>query len=529
MVPVGTTNANSGTSQADLNKIFKQANVTWNVTVKSSFTYNLGNDGLEAADATLMSKYSPEMRALRDAYKQSNADYDKDAYYVFVVSNFSDASLKGYMVRGRALGFVASGATTKEIAHELSHGAFGLEPTFLAIAKNSSDKLMDYGSGAEVRKVQWEEMQNPATVINWFDNEEDASLLEMEYFSKYNPNGNQQSDGIFPRWVWDNQTASLFGLPVYCGFIDAVCGDVEAIGDLAKMFSCWNLITGGYNTLSQECIDIRKKTVETGKFVLTVVACNTGISNVTGNECMQINTMINDQVKDFFQSMGSASLTEAQYNYGKAVWFIGSFFIGVQEAMLIVKGGVTITKAYVLLNKMKPFITAIKSFVAAGIKSQKVGKALMFTYGAKNILLVDAKGIITIKNEISSCETVIASLGKRDVNVNGTIIEKELTVGKNSAGEVGVFANKIGNVIESSANLLVVSWKNNIKGWKSIIGAKDFWDNSSKSFKHLIDGDFYLKFDDATGNLLFGNHKTGEILGFYEVSSNSQIVSQQGL
>lgn len=182
IVPVGTANISTTSLQQDLTKIFKQANVTFNVAVKPSFSFNLGNDGLEDADASLMSKYSPEMRALRDAYKQANTDYDKEAYYVFVVSNFKDAALKGYMVRGRALGFVASASSATEssrlIAHELAHGAFGLEHTFPTIGKNTSQNLLDYGNGTELGKVQWEEMQSSSPIFNWFDIEEDGALAE---------------------------------------------------------------------------------------------------------------------------------------------------------------------------------------------------------------------------------------------------------------------------------------------------------------------------------------------------------------
>jgi hypothetical protein len=176
IIPVNGASLSASNLTADLNKIFAQANVNWSVTVKGSYTYSLGNDGLEAADATLMSKYSPEMRALRDAYKAAVPDYDKDAYYIFVVNNFSDPSIKGYMVRGRALGFVTASASAKEIAHELAHGAFGLEHTFPAIQKNSSGNLMDYGSGDELSAKQWEEMHNSGFICTWLDKEEDGSL-----------------------------------------------------------------------------------------------------------------------------------------------------------------------------------------------------------------------------------------------------------------------------------------------------------------------------------------------------------------
>ncbi len=328
IVPVGNANVSTTNLQTDLNKIFGQANVSWNVTAKPAFTFNLGNDGLKSADATLMSKYSEEMRALRDAYKQATPDYDKEAYYVFVVNNFDEPSLKGYMVRGRALGFVASTSSATEssrlIAHELAHGAFGLEHTFPAIGKNTSQNLLDYGNGTELGKVQWEEMQNPRPFPSWNDDEDDAAMMESEYFAKYNPTGNAQTDGIFPRWVWDNQPASLFGLPVYCGFIDAISGDVESLGDLAKMFGCWNLLTGGYAALSQECIDLRKKTVETGKFVITVAKCNSVISYGTTAECLETNALITTTIKEFFQRLNSWNITRGSIQLWKSrlvYWF----------------------------------------------------------------------------------------------------------------------------------------------------------------------------------------------------------------
>jgi hypothetical protein len=174
IVPV---NGASNTITANLlNGIYKQANVAFTVTTASGFNFSLGNDGLEAADATLLAKYSTEMRALRDAYKQANSNYDQDAYYIFVVPNFSNAQLNGYMVRGRALGFVAANATAKDVAHELAHGVFGLEHTFPKIDRETSNNLLDYGNGEKLTKVQWDEMRNPVFSISWNDTEEDGAL-----------------------------------------------------------------------------------------------------------------------------------------------------------------------------------------------------------------------------------------------------------------------------------------------------------------------------------------------------------------
>ena len=81
----------------------------------------------------------------------------------------------------------------------------------------------------------------------------------------------------------------------------------------------------------------------------------------------------------------------------------------------------------------------------------------------------------------------------------------------------------------SKSNLFNVSWVNNITGHRSVNNALNFWENTSKEFEHLIDGDLYLKFDKVSGNLLFGNHKTKEILGFYEGALNVSTVNKKGL
>lgn len=177
LVPVN--NSNVSVTAAQLNEVFKQANVTWSVTTAANFTFNLGNDGLEAADAKLMSKYSTEMRALRDAFKNFDTLYDKEAYYLFIVPSFSDQNLKGYMVRGRAVGFVSADASTKGISHELAHGAFALEHTFPAIEKGTSNNLMDYMTGLQLNKEQWMFITFGNADLNWFDSEEDASYYYL--------------------------------------------------------------------------------------------------------------------------------------------------------------------------------------------------------------------------------------------------------------------------------------------------------------------------------------------------------------
>lgn len=180
IVPVNNSSVSSSALQNDLNSIYNQANVNWTVSTSPNFTFDMGSDGLQFPDATLMSKYSDEMRALRDAYRQQDTAYDKNANYVFVVPAFTDPIYKGYMVRGRAVGFMTSDASAKDLAHELAHGAFGLEHTFPAIPKSMSNNLMDYSTDVNLTKKQWDGIHSSKFIYNWLDSEEDAAIADAK-------------------------------------------------------------------------------------------------------------------------------------------------------------------------------------------------------------------------------------------------------------------------------------------------------------------------------------------------------------
>ncbi len=118
--------------------------------------------------------------------------------------------------------------------------------------------------------------------------------------------------------------------------------------------------------------------------------------------------------------------------------------------------------------------------------------------------------------------------------VSGAVFRQLATRSKKISRVSGEF-KIVDNVVHQSdgnlskTNLLNVTWKNNIVGHLSGDDALKLWNNTSKEFAHLVDGDFYLKFDKQTGNLLFGNHNTGEILGFYEGIRNIEIINNKEL
>ncbi len=173
----GATAPSVGILQTYLDSVYRQANVKFTVTEKTGFRFNLDTNnvaGLERAGSGI-NKYSAEMRILRDKFA-SDTTYDKKANYIFVVSAFEGGGLDGFMVRGRSMGFVASGASKRTYAHELGHGAFGLEHTFPEIGQSLSNNLMDYGDSTHLTHKQCKDIAKRKFVFNWLDSEEDAAI-----------------------------------------------------------------------------------------------------------------------------------------------------------------------------------------------------------------------------------------------------------------------------------------------------------------------------------------------------------------
>jgi predicted chitinase len=174
-----------------LNDIYKQAAISWTVTMQSQYDiekeeWDLDKDNkLNDGESTLLSSYFDEQKKLRQKYK-SDRDIDNKTYYVFLLNGInSKAGLAGFMPIKGQYGFIYPGnMNARTIAHELGHGAFRLWHTFsnkndYYMAQNSSDNLMDYNNGQRLHKYQWDYIHDPKTVLFDFlqDEEEGASII----------------------------------------------------------------------------------------------------------------------------------------------------------------------------------------------------------------------------------------------------------------------------------------------------------------------------------------------------------------
>ncbi|MBL7895618.1 MAG: glycohydrolase toxin TNT-related protein [Bacteroidia bacterium] len=514
LVPVNNAALGVSNVQSELNKLFRQANVNWSVTTKSSFNFNLGNDGLEEADANLLSKYSTEMRALRDAYKSHDSLYDKEAYYIFVVSNFRDPSIKGYMVRGRGLGFVAANASIKHLAHELAHGAFGLEHTFPAIAQNTSNNLMDYKEqGVELSAMQWEEMHSSQMLFNWFDTEEDAALSEADFakwlqniigLNCYNTYKNY--NGIIPECTWNNNILNAmpdggYGCAFACGILDGVFLTIKDAVNLVDLINCWTPL--GYNTTTSGCALTREKTIETIKLVREICGSSEGYKKIYNELAKSLGGWAN--------STFCGDRTCA-YNQGKLVFDIVSLFYGVGEVKAALSTGMAGAKiAKIIAEVDKTAVAVSKAFTSVSKSVIKTAAGLQLCLklnGNPNFVLATidvTKKAIKFNNAELPSSVQGTIIGKLD---NVTYVE-DIT-GAVKKGDIEIVQYDAGN------NTVVAGYRKAINKIYKNVTYEDF----SKTISNATNAQTHLAYQ------LWGENKWNELYGLF---TNNNINVYEGI
>lgn len=197
IVPVNGANVPSadiiGTG---INTIFKQASVTFNVSVAPEMYIDKNQIGV--SESGVLSNYTADQKGIINQFK-SRGFVDRKSYYVFVLGTNvrpSRSGVAGFMPLKRQFGFVFSGNLSQReegksslagtLAHELGHGAFALQHPFtkLGTSQAGTDWLMDYGDGKRLSHLDWSQIHNPEFRLYLFQDEGDAALA----FSALTPN-----------------------------------------------------------------------------------------------------------------------------------------------------------------------------------------------------------------------------------------------------------------------------------------------------------------------------------------------------
>ncbi|HMM02489.1 MULTISPECIES: hypothetical protein [unclassified Dysgonomonas] len=203
LVPVNGKNNNldGQAVQNGLNEIYGKVGIHWTVNVlEKPFSYTPKNGStFNVTGSGLLSMFTDDMKAINEAFKQSG-EYQEDGLYLFVIGDkASESGTEGDMPLGSQFGYLFPNATIRTIAHEVGHGAFNLEHPFDRPVRNSfgkgdlKDNLMEYGTGTELVKLQWDQTRAPGHVIGLF--QKDKSGMSAK------------SDGLYIK------EKALYGLP----------------------------------------------------------------------------------------------------------------------------------------------------------------------------------------------------------------------------------------------------------------------------------------------------------------------------
>ena len=185
IVPLVAISQSESAIEQAVNSIFAPANVVLDVEIDSLYASSSFNTQtvFESPNTTLLEKYTEQMRALRDEYIQNHL-FESGTQLIFVIPSFQDPSIDGYMVRGRALGFITQNSLadlstlSHTLAHELGHGIGGLVHSWgeNQNLKGITNNLLDYSTsnGSKLIKSQWENLNSPSFIFSLLDDEEDA-------------------------------------------------------------------------------------------------------------------------------------------------------------------------------------------------------------------------------------------------------------------------------------------------------------------------------------------------------------------
>lgn len=177
---------NAQSVQEELNKIYGKIGITWKVNfLQSGFTYTPANRStFNVTGSGLFSTLTNDMKAINEAFKKTNI-YQEDGLYLFVLpyepsDKGESMNASGDMPLGSQFGYLFPSADARTIAHEIGHGAFNLEHPFSRPGRNSFKKgdlqnnLMDYTSGTDFAKIQWDATRAPGLVIGLLQNDKDG-------------------------------------------------------------------------------------------------------------------------------------------------------------------------------------------------------------------------------------------------------------------------------------------------------------------------------------------------------------------
>src|SRR5450759_1937888 len=194
LVPVNGNDLDAAKVKEELDNVYLPVAVDWQVSTDTS-NFSASADSLDVTGSGLFSQYTPGMKKLNNAFvAHKKTDFDASAIYLFVLQYSDKDGATGDMPRSKQFGYLftktalAGGekALYRTIAHEIAHGAFHLNHTFdsnYQIAEGTTNNLMDYTSGTDLVKHQWDAIHDPGMVIGIFEKDEEGMSIAAGYLA----------------------------------------------------------------------------------------------------------------------------------------------------------------------------------------------------------------------------------------------------------------------------------------------------------------------------------------------------------
>lgn len=160
VVPLVPISSSEKSLEIRVNSIFRQAGIQLDVEFMPVFKTKVFSSRTVFSKPDSLPIYAGQMRLLRDQFFELNPQMPTNAYYLFVIPQFSDATNGGYMIKNKALGFVPFQAREQslvtQLARTLGIGMGMLEPAWESLdsLENRSENLMDTLGGTQLTMGQ---------------------------------------------------------------------------------------------------------------------------------------------------------------------------------------------------------------------------------------------------------------------------------------------------------------------------------------------------------------------------------------
>ena len=182
-----------------LNGVYAQVNMRFDIKIEPLFeTDEFNRTTVFDNPSASYDHYTSQMRSLRDAYFDKHPSTSKKSYYFFIVPEFVNENVQGFMAKNKALGFVKymnDSTFHIQTARNLARGIGILQSSWLENGpdRETTTNLMDELGGTSLTHFQWERLVNSANSYSLYDADEDVRTnngMIAYYFWEEDENGN---------------------------------------------------------------------------------------------------------------------------------------------------------------------------------------------------------------------------------------------------------------------------------------------------------------------------------------------------